>query len=66
MPTIRELREAQRMTQLELAFKAGVTPGTVSNWERGLTSPRPAQLRKVAEIFGVPVEEIERPKMKAA
>jgi transcriptional regulator with XRE-family HTH domain len=56
--TIRELREAQGWTQLDVAYKAGVTPATVSNWERGIYEPKVSQLRKLAKLFGVRMDEI--------
>ena len=56
--TIRELREAQGWTQLELANKLGVTPTTVYTWERGKFDPRASQLRKLAVAFGVSMDDI--------
>jgi transcriptional regulator with XRE-family HTH domain len=59
MQTIREFREQHGWTQFELAVKAGVTPSTVSNWERGIFEPKVSQLRKLAELFGVRMDDIE-------
>lgn len=59
MRTIRELREEQGWSQFEFAIKAGVTPSTISNWERGVTEPKVSQLRKVAELFGVSMDVIQ-------
>lgn len=56
--TIRELREGQGWTQLELANKLGVTPATVYTWERGKFDPRASQLRKLALAFGVSMDDI--------
>lgn len=30
----------------------------VSNWERGVSEPKVSQLRKLAEVFGVRMDEI--------
>jgi len=57
--TIRQLREEQGWTQLELANRLGVTPVTVYTWERGRNEPRASQLRKLAELFGVLMDNIE-------
>jgi transcriptional regulator with XRE-family HTH domain len=57
--SIRTLREAAGMTQLELAIRVGVTPVTVYNWERGKYEPRASQLRAVAQVFGVCMDEID-------
>ena len=59
MKTVRELREAAGLTQLELAVRVGVTPSTVYNWESGRSEPRVSQLRRVAEAFGVKMDDIE-------
>ena len=56
--TIRELREAKGITQLELAIALGVTPVTVYNWERGKYEPRASQFRELARVFDVPMESI--------
>ena len=59
MQTIRELREARGWTQLELAYKLGVTPVTVSNWERRMSEPKASQLRAIARLFGVAMDDID-------
>lgn len=58
MKTIRELREAAGLTQLELAVRVGVTPSTIYNWETGRAEPRVSQLRRVAETFSVKMDDI--------
>ena len=58
MKTIRELREQQGWTQLDLAYRARVTPATVSNWERGIYEPKVTQLRKLAKLFDVGSDDI--------
>lgn len=61
MATIKELREKRRLSQFELAVAVGVTPGTVSHWERGLSRPRFAQVRKLADTLEVDADEIVLP-----
>lgn len=58
METIEELRKARGWTQLELANQLGVTPSTIYNWERGRYEPRVSQLRDLARVFGVRMDEI--------
>ncbi len=55
---IAENRKALGMTQLELAQKMGVTDKAVSKWERNLSCPDVSALPKLAEIFGISVEEL--------
>jgi putative transcriptional regulator len=58
MKTIKELRTERGWTQLELANHLGVTPSSVYNWERGKFEPRLSQVRALALLFEVPMEEI--------
>ncbi len=58
MRTIRELRQERGWTQLELAYKLGVTPVTVYNWERGRSEPRVSQFRSLARLFEVGMDDI--------
>ncbi len=63
--TIRELRQERQWTQLELANRLGVTPSTVYNWERGNWEPRASQLRQLAALFGVRMDDIKLPEPQA-
>lgn len=56
--TIKELRAAAGLTQLELAMQVGVTPSAVYNWERGKNEPSATNLRDIAKALGVPMHEI--------
>ncbi len=58
MRSIRQLREERGWTQLELAYRLGVTPVTIYNWERGRTEPRVSQFRQLARLFGVSMDDI--------
>ena len=70
MRTIRRLREERGWTQLEVAYRLGVTPVTIYNWERGRTEPRASQLRQLARLFGVSMDDMalegEDPRNQAA
>lgn len=55
----KELRKAKGMTQKEVAAAlGGITHATVSNWERGLNLPETPMAKKVAELYGVTVDEL--------
>ena len=45
-------RMRRRWTQLEVADQLGTTPGNVSRWERGITSPGPYFRHRLCELFG--------------
>ena len=51
-------RKELGMTQLELAEKMGVTDKAVSKWERDLSFPDVTSLPRLAEIFGMSVDEL--------
>ena len=51
-------RLRRRWTQQEVAEQLGTTPGNVSRWERGLTSPGPYFRRKLCELFGRSAHEL--------
>lgn len=55
---ISSLRKENGMTQLELAEKMGVTDKAVSKWERDLSYPDVNSIPKLAEVFGVSVDEL--------
>ena len=59
LKTIRELREERGWTQLKLANEVGVTPSAVYTWESGRNEPRIQQLRDLARVFGVRMDEIK-------
>ncbi len=55
---IRELRARVGWTQAELATRVGVTLNAVNRWERGLATPRLAQLERLATVFDVPLDAV--------
>ena len=56
--TIRELREAREWSQAELAHRVGTAPSTIYKWESGKVVPHVLQLRKLADVFGVLMDDI--------
>jgi len=56
--TIREWREQTGLTQAQLAARLDVTPSSVYNWEAGKSEPRAAQLKAMAQLFGVSMDVI--------
>ena len=55
---IAERRKELGMTQLDLAGLMGVTDKAVSKWERDLSYPDVSSIPKLAEIFGMSVDEL--------
>ncbi len=56
--TLKDLREAKSLTQMEVAIELKTTPGTISNWERGVQEPRLAQIQALAKLYGVSADKI--------
>lgn len=55
---IKNLREANFLTQSALAEKMGVKQSAVSMWEQKQTTPSIANLKKLAEIFNCKIEDL--------
>ena len=55
---ISSLRKEKGMTQLQLAERMGVTDKAVSKWERDLSAPDVNTIPKLAETFGITVDEL--------
>ena len=60
--TIATLRKEKGMTQSQLAEKMNVTDKAVSKWERDLSCPDINSISKLADIFGISVEELLKAK----
>lgn len=56
--TLRTARELNRLTQREAAKIIGVTPDTLSNYERGKSYPDIKILKKIEKAYGVPYSRL--------
>ena len=56
--SIKGARIEKGMTQKEAGNAIGVTKDTISNWERGVTSPTAIQLEKLCAVYGVGLSDI--------
>lgn len=56
--TIAKYRKLQNLTQVELASKLDVHQTQIAHWEKGRSKPRQDSLVRLAEAFGVEVEEL--------
>jgi transcriptional regulator with XRE-family HTH domain len=57
---LRIARRSAGLTQKQLAEELGVESITVSRWERGVTAPSLARLRRVAELTETTVSDLVR------
>jgi transcriptional regulator with XRE-family HTH domain len=58
---LRELRAAAKLTQFDLAVKAGVKPSTIARLEQGAAQPEWNTVRALAAALGVGVEVFAEP-----
>lgn len=63
---ISTLRKEKGMTQKELADMLNITDKAVSKWERDISYPDTQTIPKLAQIFGVSIEELMNAKTKPA
>ena len=55
---IRMLRKKAKLTQIELAEKAGISIATLRRWEAGETTPNGTRIIELANILGVMPDDI--------
>ena len=51
------LRDAKGVRDIEVARGSGVEPDTLSSWKKGKAVPKLDKLVKIADYFGVSIEE---------
>lgn len=56
--TLAALRVNAGYTQTKIAELLGVTQGAVARWEKGSSYPRVGKAKKLAELYGVTLDEI--------
>jgi transcriptional regulator with XRE-family HTH domain len=56
--TITKLRQQKGWTHAELAQQLGMHPNHVGRWEKNQMRPRSKTLEKLAELFGVQLDEL--------
>lgn len=55
---LKDLLEEQKMTQKELAKRAGTTEVSISRYVSGQRIPRLLKLASIAEVLGVGIDEL--------
>ena len=58
---IRDLRKFKKLSQEAVAEQVGVTKAAVSDWERGVSSPRDVHQVAVAKALGCPWSTLFQP-----
>jgi len=57
---VKQLREQRGTTQEALAYEAGITTGTLSQLERGISNPSWGTLKAVAGALGVSMVDLAK------
>lgn len=56
--TLKSARVNAGYTQTEAAKKIGISPDTLSKYERGLSYPDVPVLKRIEEVYGIPYSEL--------
>lgn len=56
--SIKEARLAQRISQIELAKKIGVTHAAISYWENGINIPNVLDCWLLADVLGLTIDDL--------
>jgi len=52
------LRKARQLTQRDIARQLGVAVTSVCYWEQDRSRPKPARLRRLADVLGTPLADL--------
>ena len=53
-----QLRKARQLTQRDIARQLGVAVTSVCYWEQDRSRPKPARLRRLADVLGTPLADL--------
>jgi len=52
-----KIRDERNMTDYKVAKEAGIPQSTIYDWKYDVCTPKIDKLKKIADLFGVPVTE---------
>ena len=53
-----ELRDRKGVNDATVAKETGIAPSIIYDWKAGRSNPKTDKLKKLAEYFGVSIEEL--------
>ena len=53
-----ELRDRKGVTDYKVAQETGVSTATLTSWKQGVYTPKVDKLLKIADYFGIGIEEL--------
>lgn len=56
--TLKQRREAVRLTQKEAAARLRINRSTIAHWELGRNGPSKRIIHRVAELYGCSIEDL--------
>lgn len=57
-----KLRDERNLTDYAVAKDTGVPRSTFTDWKRGRCTPKVEKLMKLADYFGVSIDDLVRPR----
>lgn len=54
------LRDSRGLTDYRVCKETGIAPGSMSDWKHGRYKPNLGSLLKIADLFGVTLDELVR------
>ncbi len=55
---IKDQRKLSGLTQIEVAQATGIPQSTISAWEKGINVPNVADCIKLADFYGISIDEL--------
>lgn len=55
-----ELRDKKKLRDSEVARATGIAPSVFTDWKNGKCNPKVDKLLKIADFFGVTLDELAR------
>lgn len=55
---LKELREAHKLTQTQIAIELGTKQSTYSNWENGIREPDIKTLIEIADYYKISIDSL--------
>lgn len=52
------LRDERHLTDYRVAKETGISTATMTQWKQGRCTPKIDKIKKIAEYFGVPIEDL--------
>ena len=50
---IKELRQEQKISQMQLSKQTGITQAAIARYELNISEPRATEIKKLCDFFGV-------------